>query len=361
MDFHAPAVLGSSRPSAVEVAVSKSLQSPTTVEAAPEAPGAAGPEACPPWTGTDEGGLDPAAVIGMQQSFGNAFAAELITSEASKGDGERGARGGRGARPHAATPAAPVQAAPLPIRLEPTFNAHQQPQTATIPSADYFGISMYQLRPASASTRVGPDAVTLQLAIDVITPWNVQSRGRTDVPGPTSDAIDATNVWSAVRDLEPNGLGRAPRARFWSQELSTRHERFHGTDDYAWTLAQGPAILQNAVASATLPPGFGQADVAGVVMPALRALASADDGYYGGASRSGDDVAVPGEQRAYGDGRPAYAALAQGIRQRARALVLGAGRTAMADPAEQASPAAGADGAVAPDAAAPGAGESATA
>jgi hypothetical protein len=176
----------------------------------------------------------PAAIDAID--YGNAFAQEILFSGQSRADGE-GPDGG----PRAPVPPPPVASdagvgGGLPVRVNLTVGAHTQTQTANLsPYPELFGISTYGVRPTRVASRTAPDHVLLDIEIGVETPWNVQSRGRTDIPSAESPLITRSTFAAIGNDLRPQGVGRPRRERYWVQHISERHERFHGTDDYSWT------------------------------------------------------------------------------------------------------------------------------
>jgi hypothetical protein len=146
--------------------------------------------------------------------------------------------------------------------------------------------------------------------------------GKVDVASAQSTGLNPKNYAQAVSDLTPDGAGYAPRTRFYSQALTRRHEYFH-VSDY---VSAGEGIVQRAI------DALGKKDIAPEAMYGeLKALQEQIRGdlieYYAGAGRrtasecrEDADVSAytarPGEARAFGDGRPEYQALADGITAR---------------------------------------------
>jgi len=128
--------------------------------------------------------------------------------------------------------------------------------------------------------------------------------GQDDIASDTDSDITNSNYNDVVADLTPDMSdlnGRPPRAGFWAEDLTLRHELVHASDDHS----NGPAAMAtvttwlNSQAAANvadvntllgrLPNRFGAA--------LLAALSTAD-----------------GERRAYGDGAPLYLARANAIK-----------------------------------------------
>ena len=248
--------------------------------------------------------------------YGNAFAMELVRSELSKPDGEDHA----GSSAPVPVPVPDAGAGGLPVRPVVTVGSHSQTQTADLsPYPELFGISTYGVRPTHVSSTTEPDHIRLDIEIGVETPWNVQSRGRIDIPSAESPHITRDTFAAIGNDLRPQDGGRPRRARYWAQHLSERHERFHGTDDYGWTQRSAASVATSALAGRTLPASPSPDAVRPLVLGALQAVAHGNDAYYGGEHRG--DGNVPGEHRAYGDGRESYQQLYQQIVDRARTLI----------------------------------------
>jgi hypothetical protein len=253
---------------------------------------------------------------GLLLEYGNAFAQDILFSGMSRADGPTTAP--RGSAPSGGTPP-PVASGGLPIRPVITVGSHTQTQTANLaPYPNFFGISTYGVRPTQVSTAAAGDHVQLDIELGVETPWNVQSRGRTDVPSADSPLVTRQSFASIGNDLRPQGIGRPRRDRYWVQHLSERHERFHGTDDYGWTQANAGSVAATALAGQTVSASPSREEVRPLVHSVLQAVARGNDRYYGGEQRGDGDV--PGEQRAYGDGRAAYQELYGQIVARARTL-----------------------------------------
>jgi hypothetical protein len=158
-------------------------------------------------------------------------------------------------------------------------------------------------------------------------PWGINGGGCTDVPS-GNDAVVTTaahpssgkKVWETiVDDLTPTAASpfKSRRTYYWSSALTARHERYHGTDDYAWVTSTGQPDALAFIQSRTVSRAQTAADVRTVMDQARRRIAQGSDTYYG-VTLAHD--ARPGEIRAYNEGKAAYQALADAVRVRGRAL-----------------------------------------
>lgn len=125
--------------------------------------------------------------------------------------------------------------------------------------------------------------------------------GQTDLP---NALLTEASYPVVVSDLTPNMAdenGRPPRTKFWSRDLTIRHERFHATE-YGHFDELGATQAIAWLNSQT-------ADSAGGVKSLLRQIPNKV------MSTVIANMAAPAsEERAYGDGAPSYTALANSIK-----------------------------------------------
>ncbi|WP_030437491.1 hypothetical protein [Actinoplanes subtropicus] len=149
-----------------------------------------------------------------------------------------------------------------------------------------------------------PGVFTVAATLDNPITFNVASGGRADIPSETAGALTNANWATAASDLTPDMTdlgGRPPRTQFWAQDLTIRHERFHAVE------RQGHGRSGTAAAQAWLT-----AQNAGSVADIQALLAQVP-----GKVIAFSQAAMPypaKEERAYGDGAPAYRARADAIR-----------------------------------------------
>jgi hypothetical protein len=131
--------------------------------------------------------------------------------------------------------------------------------------------------------------------------------GQVDISGNTDSDITAANHADIESDLTPDMSdlnGRPPRAKFWCEDLTERHELVHCADDRA----NAPLVLAQIMAwmnSQTVESWFGAAGLLGQVPKrfATGLLAAL--------------TTEAGEKHAYGEGAPAYTLRVESIKARA--------------------------------------------
>jgi hypothetical protein len=138
----------------------------------------------------------------------------------------------------------------------------------------------------------------------------------TDISSDADPDINQTNYPTVAADLTPDMSdlnGRPPRTQFWAKDLTIRHERFHASEDLTYGrsgVAQAQTWLSNQVAS----------NVAGV-NALLRQVPTRVANTVSTAM-----VSPAREERAYGDGAPAYLARANAIKKKGDAGGYGPGK-----------------------------------
>jgi hypothetical protein len=155
-------------------------------------------------------------------------------------------------------------------------------------------------------------AVTADLKEDVN--WDTRGGtgpdGQVEIAGDSSAAITRTNYPQVVADLTPDSSdlnGRPPREQFWSKDLTERHEKFHAKDNVD--------IIKSGVGKAgTVLAGKTASSAADVTTHLNDVWNSQVVSFWQG------QMALPGsEERAYGDGKAAYAARAKAIETKGKA------------------------------------------
>jgi hypothetical protein len=154
-----------------------------------------------------------------------------------------------------------------------------------------------------------PGAFTVAATLSNPITFNVASGGRTHLASENDAALTSVNYATAVSDLTPNMAdlgGRPPRTRFWAEDLTIRHERFHADERHGHALA-GSAAAQGWLAAQT-------ANSAAAVQALLQQVPARVIAF--------SQAAMPypaKEERAYGDGAPSYQARADAIRTKGAA------------------------------------------
>jgi hypothetical protein len=134
--------------------------------------------------------------------------------------------------------------------------------------------------------------------------YNVSPGGRTSIASASDPALTAANYATAASDLTPNMSyqnGKPPRTRFWAEDLTIRHEKFHSDERRRLNRAgatQAQAWLNTQAASTP-------EEVANLVAQVPNRVITASQAAVGTLDEK--------ESRAYGDGAPSYKARADAI------------------------------------------------
>jgi hypothetical protein len=145
---------------------------------------------------------------------------------------------------------------------------------------------------------------TLKCDVDGQITFQLSSVGRTDIASDSDPGITQTNYPQVVSDLTPNMSdlnGRPPRTKFWAEDLTERHERFHAGEDVTF----GGAGVRLAEAWLNRQTAANQTEAVARANQALNIV------------KSKVDVAMAppeSEKRAYGDGAPLYRSRANAIK-----------------------------------------------
>ncbi len=163
-----------------------------------------------------------------------------------------------------------------------------------------------------SSTTPGTVNVSARVFLDC--KWDVQDRGRTNIPSASDAAVTKESWPKVVTSLTPNAKGNPPRADFWARDLTEKHEKFHATDDIGRAtlyLPTGKAWLDTQTVSTPTGTSGKDAKVDGEVralMSTLKGKVEADGwAYYG----------TGGEDRAYADGKSSYESRVTDVKARA--------------------------------------------
>ena len=161
---------------------------------------------------------------------------------------------------------------------------------------------------------------TITATLDINCPWGTNSGGKTDVPSATDAVVTKAN-WAAIKaDLMPGAASpyKSPRTTCYSQSLVERHEKFHGTDDNAWSAGSALPIVKTHIEAGSITPASAAADVTALLNAARTKLIAENSKYYKGGGTSHD--AYAGEINAYVDGKAAYTALANAVEVQGKSL-----------------------------------------
>lgn len=171
--------------------------------------------------------------------------------------------------------------------------------------------------------------------------WGVNDGGRvTDVPSATAPVVTAENYQQIVSDLTPKLIEkswRAPRSQYWSKAICERHEKYHATDFSKWFNSKARGVVEaylgenpitvteeqrkdlDAVKQAAQP----------ILSDAMVHLRNASMEYYMGGATS--YLSYKGEEKAFGDGKAPYVALAKGVAAQGKKLAKAKSKATGAD------------------------------
>lgn len=179
----------------------------------------------------------------------------------------------------------------------------------TVPSSA-FGVELPTFKVDSISWTIAtaaPNTVNLHGRIFVDCKWDVHDLGRTDIPSANVAAV-SDKTWKTIRtDLQPDGSGRPTRSKYWAEDITSRHERFHASDDIGRARLYVPAA-QAWLNSQTVSATSTHKDVDGLMRKVQQDVQADAEAYY----------QAGGEDRAYGDGKPVYQQRVDDVRDRAQ-------------------------------------------
>ena len=138
--------------------------------------------------------------------------------------------------------------------------------------------------------------------------------GSIDVPNANAAVVIEATYCAVITDLTPDATGRPPRANYWSQSLTTRHENFHVTEwetslRAKWSTFEATVEAINEAFSCTV-------DTSASILAKNKATT---DAAFAAMIRSArTDWINAGENPAYLDGKAGYQALATSVCTRAR-------------------------------------------
>jgi hypothetical protein len=155
------------------------------------------------------------------------------------------------------------------------------------------------------------------------TTWGVTSGGNKDVPSATSSVVKADTYQDIVADLTPQLDEKswvAPRDKYWSKALCERHEKFHATDVTTWAKKDGKDFLNDYLSKKTITLTDEERKSSKVVKPKVKAIIKdaqdavqeATNTYMRGVGNT--YYSYPAEERAFGDGKAPYEALAAAVK-----------------------------------------------
>ena len=146
----------------------------------------------------------------------------------------------------------------------------------------------------------------VQATVDNPITFQVDGHGNTDIDSVGDADITSANYATVASDLTPDmssDNGRPPRTQFWAEDLTIRHERFHAREDVHFG-RQGVRIARRWL---NTQDAASVTEVNTLLNEVLTRVADHVD----------VSMAAPArEERAYGDGAPAYLRRATNVQRR---------------------------------------------
>ncbi|HVF67780.1 MAG TPA: hypothetical protein VM914_08965 [Pyrinomonadaceae bacterium] len=175
-----------------------------------------------------------------------------------------------------------------------------------------FGLTAPVIFVNRSSADAGDKVFNVKLVVDnKITYW-VHDGGRTDIASDSDGDITQTNYTKVVSDLTPSPAAvknattdlyknQPPRTKYWAEDLTLKHERFHCADDVKFG-SQGAAMARDWLNTKAVS----KIEDLDPLIAAARDKVS---------DKIKLEMALPGsENRAYDDGAPSYTARAQAVK-----------------------------------------------
>lgn len=183
-----------------------------------------------------------------------------------------------------------------------------------------FGEESYEPKFSGISWSLTGGNCVIDATLEINCPWGTNSGGNTDVPSGTA-AVVTKEKWREIRDdLTPAAASphKSPRNAYYSKTLVERHEKYHGTDDWAWSQGSGHPLVKTKVEATNITPANAGAEVTTLLQACRDLLVSENFKYYKGGGAAHDSYA--GEIRAYADGKAHYEQLAKDVENHGKTL-----------------------------------------
>lgn len=198
-----------------------------------------------------------------------------------------------------------------------------------VPTTDAFGAMATDIKFSGVDWKFAKGKISVDLTIDGSYEWEVHGGSCIDISGPDSPLITAENYEEMSEDLTPKKEGscwRPARETYWSEALTTRHEKYHAEDAKGWVNKKGPGVVRNYLKKNPIDlteterkdKSAVTGKVQAVVDEALDAVIEGRRYYF--RKNISDYLKYPGEIRAFGDGKKPYADLAKGIKTKGKTL-----------------------------------------
>jgi hypothetical protein len=200
-----------------------------------------------------------------------------------------------------------------------TLGSLSQPDDGKV-DADSFGTETYDADFNEVSHRFAKKVCTISGTLDVTCQWGARNRGRKDVPSGTSPIVTAESWPDIKKDLTPakESPYKSPRKKYFSQDLTERHEIDHGKDDFGRTESTGMGLVKASLEKNTVTPKNADKKIPKILEEAKAAVVKDVSDYYKGKGTDHDSYA--GEIRAYLKGKPDYEALADAVEKHGKTL-----------------------------------------
>jgi hypothetical protein len=181
-----------------------------------------------------------------------------------------------------------------------------------------------------AFTKKKGNKLGVSFQLDIRCDWGVNGGGNTDISTGDEADITADNYKAIAEDLTPKLKEKswvAKRDKYWSNAISSRHEKFHSTDDRDWAKGDGKRHIQSYLNKQTVTLSDDERKDDDVIRTKLTAVmkdavddletVNIRDFYKGGA---GSYYSYKGEIRAFGDGKGPYKSLVKKVKEKGKKL-----------------------------------------
>ena len=130
--------------------------------------------------------------------------------------------------------------------------------------------------------------------------------GRTDIPSAAAPTV-SDKTWRAIyADLQPDDSGRPDRRHYWAEDITSRHEKFHATDDIGRARLYVPTAQAWLSAQSVSAKNIDK-DTEALMRTVQQNVQADAEAYY----------QAGGEDRAYGDGKAIYQHRVDAVHDRA--------------------------------------------
>lgn len=190
-------------------------------------------------------------------------------------------------------------------------------------------ISVTNVGYRAKTKRNGNGSVTVKGTVGFDCQWGTNSGGNVDIPSASAAAVTADTWREIADDLTPRKVEKswvADRRKYYADHLTSRHEKFHAADARGWARGQGIKFFRSYLEKKTVDVSeddrtdedkLGQ-KMRPILQDGYNAFVQAYVTYMNGTGLT--YYSYPCEEKAFGDGRKPYQALADAVEKRGKSL-----------------------------------------